>query len=313
MSEVEGSGEITEAPAEQTTTPPAATESVSTPTETTEPTVTTAHEELPTEKPGAFPDDWRERFSKGDEKRLNVLKRISSVDALVESFFEKEKKIRSGELKTTYNPEASPEDQAQWRKENGIPEAAEKYEVAPPEGVVLGEIDSEIINEYKEVAFKELLTPGQFNNQVNWFLNTQQKMLDKVNGMVAESDAKAKAEAEDTLRDMYGGDYKPNMNALANFMESMSPELKEAFQGARLGNGKPILADAGMVAHLVQMQRELNPATLVPGGNAYNETTVNDRLEEIRTKIMGTEAYTEKIAQEYRLLLEAEAKYQTRK
>ena len=74
-------------------------------------------------------DDWRTRLAGGDEKELKRLSRFASEADVYKAYRELEKKKSSGELKQALSKDATPEQIAEWRKENGIPETPDKYDL----------------------------------------------------------------------------------------------------------------------------------------------------------------------------------------
>ncbi len=124
---------VTTTPA-ATTTPPAST----TPATTTAPAATVTTTPVVTESKTAWGEDWREKLAKGDEKKLKSLQRFASPEALTDSYMSAAERIRSGELKTVLPKDAKPEELAAWRKENGIPETPDKYDLTFESGLVIG-------------------------------------------------------------------------------------------------------------------------------------------------------------------------------
>ena len=100
-----------------------------------EPAATPAPEPAATTEPAAEPpkDNWAElrtKFAKGDEKLEKRLARYSSVESALEAMLAAQDKIAKGEHKTPLGDNPTPEELAAYREANGIPESADKYEVA---------------------------------------------------------------------------------------------------------------------------------------------------------------------------------------
>ncbi len=84
---------------------------------------------------GDWPDDWREKLAGSDEKMLARLRRFGSVNGVLRAYTELEKKVSGGGLKKALSDKPSAEELASFRKENGIPEAPEGYELKVPESL----------------------------------------------------------------------------------------------------------------------------------------------------------------------------------
>src|SRR5688572_23894721 len=93
--------------------------------------------------PADWPADWRQKLAGEDKKTLERLGRMASPADLLKSYRALEQKISAGELKKGLPENATPEQVAEWRREQGLPEKPEGYleNLSLPDGVVLGEAD----------------------------------------------------------------------------------------------------------------------------------------------------------------------------
>jgi hypothetical protein len=84
---------------------------------------------------GAEPD-WRARWPATTRRLPKRLARFPGPADLSKSFRSLEQKLSSGEFKKPLAENATPEEKATWRKENGLPEKAEEYvaKLALPNG-----------------------------------------------------------------------------------------------------------------------------------------------------------------------------------
>lgn len=259
--------------------------------------------------PADFPDDWREKMAGDDKKFLNVLKRYASPITFANAFKAHQQKIRSGELKTPLPENASDEQVAQWRKENGIPEKPEDYDLGKIE---ISDEDRPQVDEYLKVAHDQNFTP----DQVKANLATYFKLKADAEEQLAERDAATKAETEDALRAEFGGDYRRNMQAITTLLEGGPEGLYDNLMGARLADGTKLGDNANALRWLVQTARELNPMPSVTIGGSENQLqSIEDRLAEIsKFRRENRTAYNkdEKMQQEERDLIDAQARLKRR-
>src|SRR5437899_6272156 len=95
-----------------------------------------------------WPEDWREQIYGSDPKLLARLQRYGSVKDVANALVAAQNRISSGELKSALKANATPEEAAAWRLENGIPETPDKYDLKMPSGIVFGEADKPFIDSY---------------------------------------------------------------------------------------------------------------------------------------------------------------------
>ena len=94
------------------------------------------------DKSGVWPSDWATRMSKGDEKVAKQFSRYASPEALAEAHISLRRRFDSGEFRAALPKDAKPEEVSAWRKDNGIPEKPEAYDL---KGLEIPEGDKEII------------------------------------------------------------------------------------------------------------------------------------------------------------------------
>src|SRR3990167_1252839 len=89
----------------------------------------TSSEDAAAAAKGSWPEDWVTRMSKGDQKRAKDLGRYASPEALADGYVNLRKRVDSGELKPTLPKNAKPDDIKAWRKDNGIPDKPDAYDL----------------------------------------------------------------------------------------------------------------------------------------------------------------------------------------
>jgi hypothetical protein len=226
--------------------------------------------------------DWRIQLAGDDKEALKRLARFPDQQTLWKSYRSLEQKISSGEYKKPLAENATPEEKATWRKENGLPEKADEYvdKLALPNGLVIGEAEKPVVAELAAVAHESNLDPKAFNGLVAKYYELQ----DKQRQAQEDADAAFKLEAEDALRkDWQGPDYRRNLTAVNNLISTWPEGLAQAVLAGRDPNGRKLGDNPAFIRQMATLALELNPAaTLVPAGTTDPSKNVQARLEEIR-------------------------------
>jgi hypothetical protein len=267
----------------------------------------------------SLPETWREELAGEDKALLNTLKRHASLNSVVDWLRKTQLKISAGELKEfKAAPEnATPEQMTAWREEQGLPKEAAAYvkDIKLADGTVLGEADKPLIESFAARALESNMDQKTFNSVVDWWYQTQ----DQLQAQRQEADTDARIEAEQALIQKWGTDFKPNMNALKVFWQGYPAEVQAIVLGSRTADGR-VLGDLPEVADFfANLSRELNPAaTLLPAGKGTDVKAVGTRIAEIDGMMYldgkPNPAYwsNQQLQQEYRDLIDAQAKLQQR-
>jgi hypothetical protein len=261
-----------------------ATETPAPETPATDPPAPEAEVEEPAVKEG----DWaaiRERIAKGDEKLAKRLARYSSVDSVVEALIAAQAKISDGSLKSTLAKDATPEQVAAWREENGIPASAEEYEITLDEGLILGEEDRELVDSFIGQAHTKNMTPEQVNASVNWYLAMQEQQAEEQ----ANEDLTAKEEGLAALNEAWGSEAPLNKSLIKNLIATApgGEDTSNLILGARLADGTPLASNPNVLRWLADVARTVNPtATVVPGSGNNASQAIETEMAEL-TKLMG--------------------------
>lgn len=270
----------------------------------------------PDDPKGYWPEDWRKNLAGEDEKALKRLERYGSPKDLANALFAAQAKISSGQLKTALPENATPEQIAAWRADNGIPESPDKYDVTIAEGHVWGEADKPLIESFAKAAHDANMTPAAVKSALKWYGDLQAKQVEQQQN----ADAEFKRANVDELREEWGGEYRMNLRIVDEFFDSLPDGLGELLVGARDANGRPLAANAKLARWAAQQQREANPyATVLPGAGVNSmqameaemekiEAAMGDRSSEYWTgeKVTGKDGRTDtKMALRYRELLQA--------
>jgi hypothetical protein len=262
-------------------------------------------------------EDWRQAMAKGDEKALNVYSRFTSPEALAEAYLQANKKISGGEFRVELpkDREATPQELQAWRKQEGVPDKPEDYYKALDPEIVIGEADKEAIDELMAEMHSLGAKPAHVKAAINTFYNA----IERAQEEAAEAQVAIKKQAEDTLRKEWGGEYRANINAMANLLKGAPQPVQELLHGAVGPDGSMLFNNADFMRWFAGLTRELNPAiTVLPNGSGDVRTGVTNKLAEYKKEMMSNinawqaPANAAKRA-EYLELLRAEEKLQSRR
>lgn len=262
---------------------------------------------------GEWPEDWRERLAGGDEKVLSRLKRYASPANVIKAWRDLEAKMSSGEFKRGLPADAKPEDIEAWRKENGIPDKPEGYEIKPPNGFVFGEADKPLLNDFMRFAHERNWTPEQVNQGAEWYA----RMQEQAQARRIEQDRAYALQARDELRDEWGQGFRAELNGVANFLQAnASAEFRDILTNSRGPDGNLLGNNPVVMRQLAAWAREMNPAaSVVPHGTLDPAKGVDNRLDEIKALLANDpdKYWNDKAIQaEHQRLLEAKTKMKAR-
>lgn len=210
---------------------------------------------------GAFAPEWRQAIAEDNPEHLKTLERFATPKALYESYNSLRSKISTGELKaiSQFPDKGTPEQQASWRAEQGLPAKAEDYKLELPSGVVIGEDDKPFIKGFLDNAYAKNMSPAAVNATLTYWGEERIRRQEAA----AVATAQVKQETEDKLRIDWGQEYRPTLNRIEGVLD------------ANLPAGSPV-RDKIMVAlqtepdfahFMANLALQVNPgSTLVPGG-----------------------------------------------
>lgn len=217
-------------------------------------------------------------MAKGDEAGVKRLERYKDPEAVYDALINAQKKIDSGVIKSKLVDNATPEQIAEYRKENGIPETADKYDLTLPNGLVVGEADKPLIDGFLKHAHGKNWTPDRVKEGLEWYYGQQ----DALRKSGEEADANFKQESTAELGKRYGADFKRNVAHVDRYLEEFPPGIKDKVLGARLPNGRLAGSDPDFIDFLYQQALFRNPIATVMGGNSEAQVKAAEtRLNEL--------------------------------
>lgn len=256
--------------------------------------------------------DWRQSFIekalKGKEDTLTASKLAKRKESLLAELgryktpedymiagLAAREKIRSGEYKRSkLSDEASEEEVAAWRKENGIPEAPEKYDIPKIPGHVWTEHDDPFLDTFKETAHKSAFTQEQVDAATKWYAATTAEMQDKYIQQVTEIDKKDREITRDAIRAELGNtEFRQSISLMERLMkdkEVMPADLGEKILTARYqddeGNSRRLINNPEMAKLMMTLAYDTYGDGVLLGGDASSGG--KDRKKEIE-EVMATD------------------------
>lgn len=256
--------------------------------------------------------DWRKVAAGGDEKFAKELERLSDLGSFGKSWKEAQTKIRSGELAKPLPANATPEQLAEWRKGNGIPEKPEGYFEKLPNGRVIGKDDQPLFNEVAGRLHKLNAAPGVMHELVEWYYS----LADNETAKISEADKAGAKAVEDKLREAWGNDYRSNANHLENYLSGLPQGLQKAFRDGFGGDGVKLMHNAEFQQWLSNIAREFNPMGMVTAGGGENQMQSIDAeigtIEKLMRENRAAYNKDEKMQARYRDLINAREKLKKR-
>lgn len=230
--------------------------------------------------PQDWPEDWRKKIAGDDDSKQ--LERFASPKDIWGKARELEKKLSGGEYKFAkpYPEKGTAEEQLAWRREAGIPEAPEKYELKDKNGLPLKDEIKAANLQLLKFAHSRNLPPAVVNDIVNYGIESEAQAV-KAD---AEQDAVEAQECEDALRKEWGNErFRGNQNRIDNFLSKAPKALQEVLAKTRLANGKLLKNDPLAQQWLLNIALEGDPATtLVPGASGNVATSIDDEINKIK-------------------------------
>lgn len=222
-------------------------------------------------------------MAKGDEKELTYLGRYASPEAFYEAHQNARKRIDSGQIKTPLPENATAEQLAEYRKENGIPETPDKYDLTLPNGLVVGEADKPLVDSYLKSAHGHNWTPSQVKQGLEWYYSQQDQLREKQE----EQDAEFKQTSTAELGKKYGGDFKRNVALVDTLLNEVAPTVKEKILGARLPNGRLAGSDPEFIDFLLNQAQFKYPIPAAIGGTSEAQIKTAQARQAELTKMSG--------------------------
>lgn len=268
--------------------------------------------------PADWPADWRTKMAGEDADTLKALERYKSPLDVSKALREAQKKISSGLQQPALPENPTPEQVAEYRKQIGVPEAADGYEKALANGIVIGEDDKPLASSMFEAAHSANMRPEQVNAMLDWYYKHQENYVTEMK----TADKSFRMEAEEDLRGEWGGDYRMIQNSVKNFLDAApvvgqdedgaNITLGDMLRGARTPDGRLLGDNPAFLRWVADLSHKENPAGFVsPGAGGSQAQSIEEEIASIE-KVMREKRDTynkdEKMQKRYVQLLTAREK-----
>lgn len=228
-------------------------------------------------------DHWRGTWAGNDDKKKAWADRRTDIKVALDSAFQADQKIAelSAVAKTVLPKDATPEQIAAYRKDNGIPDKAEGYIESLPAEVkaTLDDQDKAILTPYLSLMQKHNLSPQAAAE----FMGLRQAEMDRWAEERVAADAKVRQQTEDSLRGDWGSNYRAEINNINNMLSGAPQEVRDMLFDARLPDGRGALAVPETLRWFAQLARMTNPYQVPVGGDggSLDAKGVDGRINEI--------------------------------
>lgn len=235
------------------------------------------------------------KFEQRREQLINQLKRSKSMDDAVVSGILAQEKLRAGDHKRPPT-DGAPEEVAAWRKDNEIPETADKYDIPAIAGHTWTDKDQPLIDGFKPVAHDLSLSQSQVNKLVEWQVKEQQRAAEQMNEDLRKADAEDREACYDQIRTEFGvREFKPHMAAMKRLMEDdevFGEGMAEKIMAARYfdeesGVWRRLTSVPAVARGFIGLALDRYGEGAMPAGDGRTNNGQN-RLDEIK-KIMATD------------------------
>ena len=220
------------------------------------------------EKPVAdnviWPEKWREQIAGADDKdakRLTRLGRFDQPGKIFDSFLEIEQTLKKADIRSPFPDEGDDKDKAKWRKANGVPKEAAGYYEKLPDGVTIREEDKQAMETLAEAMYASHAPTSHTHAAVGAYY----KHIENILAQRAEDDAQEKKDTDDALNELYGTDFRRNINDLNAWLDAAGGEVKAKIFGARAPDGTALGNDPEFLKFMIGQMRTINPLVTVPG------------------------------------------------
>lgn len=209
---------------------------------------------------GYWPDDWLSKVSKGDAKAAKDFGKFQSPEALADAYSALQKRFSSGDIRTALPKDAKPEEITAWRKDNGIPEKADGYDL---KDMKIPKEDKPIVDAFLATAHSNHFSPEQAKAALGAYYDIQSRNAD---AMKARDETQRTATL-DVMNQEWGGNFRRNVNLVEGVLSKFPASVRDVMKSARLPDGTAVFNSPDILRGFAALALEMNPAGLVaPAG-----------------------------------------------
>jgi len=208
---------------------------------------------------GKWSDTWRQEIAGDNADALKTLERFATPADMWQSYNALRQKMSSGELKpfTPFPEKGTDQEKNAWRQANGIPESPDKYELKLKDGLVIGEADKPIIDNFLKSVHAKNMAPEHASAAVQWYFDE----IAAQERAAAEKEAEDKKTTEATLLQRWGGEYRQNLNNIDGLLDANLG----ADSPLKAGIKKSLETNPELAVFFESVARQVNPMTTLTG------------------------------------------------
>ncbi len=231
-----------------------------------------------------WPENWRDEMSGGDDKIKALLARYTSPSAAAKAFRDLRTTYDSRDTKKDPSPDLpenpTPEQLSAYRKAKGIPETADDYQIAAPEGVELSDDDRAVIADFAKAMHSKNMPADVVREMSVWFFDYQDTIAQKQ----AENAYKTRTDTEERLRQEWGPDYRANVNLMSNVLQEHLGTTAGEFLSTTLSDGSRLGDNETFIRMMAEISRKIGGST----ADLYSSDvhTSGQSLEARKTELM---------------------------
>ncbi len=262
--------------------------------------------------------DWRTRIADAmgnDPKDRAWLDRFTSEKNFLKNVPKLRRDFSAARAVVQSGPpeDATPEEIAAYRKAAGVPEKAEGYGIAYPEGMKPTENDKAVLSAYQERMLQRHIPPAYAKEAWQFYLDQQKSLQEAQDEAIKELRLQNVGELRGEWK---GRDFVRNVASAKEFLgtlfgDVMDEEQLETMLSARLPNGLPIGDWAPLLKSLASKGREWSDGASDAGDRAASGKSLEDEKNDLVQKsVSGKLTKTEdaRLNQIYETLTAREAK-----
>lgn len=221
---------------------------------------------------------WRDMMAGQDEKFRKHLDRYGSLSDVGKKIRELEKMV--GQVKKPLPENPTAEQLASWRKDNGLPETPEGYEIKLPDGMTIPEDYKPVVSEFLKSMHGVNAPPAVVNSMIGWYMQREETMR----AQQIEADKTQREETIGKLRTELGGEYKATQGMIKAWLDRQG-DIGQALAGARGPDGKALFNNPEFVMWLNNHIRETEPSATVIHDAEMSGVSVEDEIKKIQDVI----------------------------
>lgn len=245
--------------------------------------------------------DWRAKIAGDDAKELAWLKRFTTEENYHKNVRALRQRMSAGIAQSGPPEDATDAEIAAYRKTAGIPEKAEGYGLAFPEGAAPTEADTAALAGFAEHMHAAHMTPAAAKTAFAFYAQKMAEAREAQAEFVRDAEAETRAE----LRAEWGPrEFTRNIAIGYEFLEKHMGDKAASLAGLRLADGRPLGKHPDFNRLLVSAGRATaDEEALIGGDGGGGGKSIDDEFNELVQK-----AGRRTPAEEKRALQLAEAK-----